>query len=130
MKKNQKLLIVFVCLIVVLGGLGIYYKQQNKGNENLKTMTLEIVSSKDDVNQKKEYKTDKEYLGEFLKEENLVDYENSDYGMYIRTVDQIKDDPDNNYYWSIYVNDKLSEYAADKIVIEEGSVYKLELIQF
>lgn len=96
MKNRVKILVALLVAIVVFSGIGFYFYQ--RGNSDVKEVTVEIISKRDDFNEKENYKTNIEYLGDLLKEENIVtDYEDSEYGMYIHGVKNMADDPSAQY---------------------------------
>lgn len=127
MKNKTKGLIALIIAIVVIGGVGFYFNQQ--ANANLKSVTLQIVSKRDNVDKSNTYKTDDEFLGDLLKEKNLVEYEDSQYGMYIHGVDGLKDDATNQYWWSILEDGQMATKGADQLPLKDGSTYTLELKQ-
>ena len=128
MKNSRKKLIgLFVVIAIILAGVVFFTKPA--GNENLKSVTIEIISERDEVNEKTKYETELEFLGELLIEEDLVEYSNSEYGMFITGVDGMLSDDTQQYWWSISVDGKMAEMAADQTVLTEGSTYTLELQQ-
>ncbi|OUP77690.1 hypothetical protein B5F09_05460 [Erysipelatoclostridium sp. An173] len=128
MKNRVKILVALLVAIVVFSGIGFYFYQ--RGNSDVKEVTVEIISKRDDFNEKENYKTNIEYLGDLLKEENIVtDYEDSEYGMYIHGVKNMADDPSAQYWWSISVDGKSATQGADALVLEDGKTYTLELKQ-
>lgn len=128
MKNRVKILVALLVAIVVFSGIGFYFYQ--RGNSDVKKVTVEIISKRDDFNEKENYKTNIEYLGDLLKEENIVtDYEDSEYGMYIHGVKNMADDPSAQYWWSISVDGKSATQGADALVLEDGKTYTLELKQ-
>lgn len=128
MKNRAKILVALLVAIVVFSGIGFYFYQ--RGNSDVKEVTVEIISKRDGFNGKENFKTNHEYLGDLLKEENIVtDYEDSEYGMYIHGVKNMADDPSAQYWWSISVDGKSATQGADALVLEDGKTYTLELKQ-
>lgn len=127
MKKQIKLLILFLVSILVL--FGLYQYTRPTGNDDLKTITFNVVSLRDEYFTTSEYKTDKQFLSDFLIEEDLIVYEDSQYGIYIRSVSDLNDDTDEQYWWAILIDDQMAEVGANEIVLEDGVKYTLELFQ-
>ena len=128
MKNRVKILVALLVAIVVFSGIGFYFYQ--RGNSDVKEVTVEVVSKRDGFNGKENFKTNHEYLGDLLKEENIVtDYEDSEYGMYIHGVKNMADDPSAQYWWSISVDGKSATQGANALVLEDGKTYTLELKQ-
>ncbi len=72
--------------------------------------------------------TDKKTVGEALLEHKLIDGEQGDYGMYIKSVNGIVADYDvDKTYWAFYIGDEYATSGVDSTEIAEGVTYKLEL---
>ena len=69
--------------------------------------------------------TDAGTLGDALLTHSLIEGESSQYGMYIKSVNQIKADYNTDgYYWAIYKNGEYLMTGADSTVIAEGEHYE------
>ncbi len=72
-------------------------------------------------------KTDKKIVGEALAENGIIDGEQGDYGIYVKTVDGEKlDYEDDGYYWSFYVNDEYAMSGVDTTEIKDGENYQFK----
>lgn len=72
--------------------------------------------------------TDKETLGEALLELGLVEGEDSDFGLYIKTVNGITADYDvDGTYWAFYINDEYAMTGVDSTPIVSGETYTLKV---
>lgn len=75
-----------------------------------------------------EIHTDKETVGEALMELELVAGEESDYGLYVKTVNGITADYDKDgVYWAFYVNGEYAQTGVDSTVITEGDTYSFKV---
>lgn len=71
--------------------------------------------------------TDKTTVGEALQEHNLLEGEESEYGLYAKEVNGIVADYDvDQYYWAFYINGEYAMSGVDTTNIEEGVTYCLE----
>lgn len=71
-----------------------------------------------------EVHTDKATVGEALLENNLIEGEASDYGLYVKTVNGVKADYDaDGAYWAFYVDGQYAQSGVDTTNIEEGKIY-------
>ena len=69
-------------------------------------------------------KTDKETVGEALVELGLIAGDESQYGLYVKTVNGITLDYDKDkMYWAFYEENTYANQGVDKTVISEGTVY-------
>ena len=75
-----------------------------------------------------EVKTDKTTVGEALVEEGLIVGEESEYGLYVKTVNGITVDYDTDgKYWAFYVNDEYATSGVDSTDIVEGDSYAFKV---
>ena len=72
-------------------------------------------------------KTDKTTVGEALLEQKLIDGENGDYGLYVKTVNGITLDYDKDgKYWAFYENGNYATSGVDQTEIINGTVYSFK----
>ena len=77
-----------------------------------------------------EIHTDKETVGEALLELGLIDGEESEYGLYVKTVNGITVDYDTDgAYWAFYINDEYASSGVDSTKITEGESYSFKVEQ-
>lgn len=71
-------------------------------------------------------KTDKSTVGEALLEQNLIEGENSAYGLYIKKVNGILADYDTDQtYWAFYINGEYATSGVDTTDIDVNATYQL-----
>ncbi|MBQ8182289.1 MAG: DUF4430 domain-containing protein [Clostridia bacterium] len=72
-------------------------------------------------------RTDKATVGEALSELGLIDGEQGDYGLYVKTVDNETVDYDKDgKYWAFYVNGEMAMQGVDSTEIEIDAVYEFK----
>ena len=72
--------------------------------------------------------TDKETVGDALLELNLIEGEEGDYGLYVKTVNGITADYDTDHtYWAFYVNGEYSNTGVDSTPVNEGDTYEFKV---
>ena len=75
-----------------------------------------------------EVHTDKETVGDALQELGMIDGEESEYGLYVKTVDGITADYDTDgVYWAFYINDEYALTGVDATNITEGDRYSFRI---
>ena len=68
--------------------------------------------------------TDKETVGDALLEQNLIEGEEGDYGLYVKTVNGITADYDTDQtYWAFYINDEYASTGVDATPVTDGDTY-------
>ncbi|MBD5396274.1 MAG: DUF4430 domain-containing protein [Lachnospiraceae bacterium] len=86
------------------------------------------VVDKDGNETQFEIHTDKETVGEALMELELIAGEESEYGLYVKTVNGITADYDKDgVYWAFYVNDEYAATGVDSTTITEGDSYSFKV---
>ena len=75
-----------------------------------------------------EIHTDKETVGEALLELGLIDGEESEYGLYVKTVNGITVSYDEDgVYWAFYINGEYASSGVDSTKITEGDSYAFKV---
>ena len=75
-----------------------------------------------------EIHTDKETVGEALLELGLIEGEESEYGLYVKTVNGITADYDTDgTYWAFYINGEYAASGVDSTKIAEGESYSFKV---
>lgn len=86
------------------------------------------VVDKDGIETTFEIHTDKETVGEALLEVGLIAGEDSEYGLYVKTVNGIAVDYDTDgMYWAFYVNGEYAISGVDTTPITEGESYSFRV---
>lgn len=86
------------------------------------------VTDKDGNETQFEIHTDKEMVGEALQELNLIEGEEGEYGLFVKTVNGITADYDTDgVYWAFYVNGEYATSGVDVTQITEGDSYALKV---
>lgn len=68
--------------------------------------------------------TDKKTVGEALLEENLIAGDDSEYGLYVKTVNGVTLDYDKDgMYWAFYVNGEYAQTGVDSTEVAAGAEY-------
>lgn len=131
-KSNTKKIITGIVIALVLAVIGvvmgiIYNSTRKEAVDGEKSVILQIESERDSYSFEQEYKTDEQYLGDFLEQENIIGFDKTEYGRFITSVQGYESSNEDQSWWSISVNGESAVTGVDEIVLEDGSVYLLEL---
>ena len=75
-----------------------------------------------------EIHTDKETVGEALLELGVIAGEDSEYGLYVKTVNGITADYDvDGTYWAFYINGEMAMSGVDTTDVVEGDTYSFKV---
>jgi hypothetical protein len=127
MKKNTKLILGIVALVVVIAALlGVYLATRPETSQGAKTFTVEVVHA-DGGSKTFTYHTDEEFLGVVLETEGLIKGEMGPYGLTIFEVDgELAVWEENGAYWAIFVNGEYGMTGVDTTPVNDGDAFKLE----
>lgn len=99
-------------------------KQLGEGS----TTFLFTVVDKDGIETPFEIHTDKETVGAALLELELIAGDESEYGLYVKTVNGITADYDKDgTYWAFYINGEYAVAGVDATAITEGDSYSFKV---
>lgn len=138
MKKYSRFLSLILCVVLVaamaLTTAGCAKKAEEtttalKDGATLGTgavsFTLEVVDA-DAKSIKATIKTDAKTVGEALLDLGIIDGEDSQFGLYITTVNGVTLDFDKDgKYWAFYIDGEYAMTGVDSTDIVEGTAYKL-----
>lgn len=95
--------------------------------EGAKQFTL-VIADKDGTETRLEIHTDKDIVGEALLDNQVVAGEDSQYGLYVKTVNGITADFDTDgVYWAFYIDGEYAMTGVDATEITEGVTYSLRV---
>lgn len=130
MNKKQKIILVSVfAVILVIAAIAAGVLNYRETQTGKKEFQVEIVSDRDGYSETEECVSDAEYLGEFLRTMEGCEWQESDYGIYIKSFYGMQEDMDNQYWWCVNVNGESSTAGADEIPLADGDKYSFTLMQ-
>ena len=130
MKNNRKtLLIALIAILVIAAMVAAWFIFGPNGIAGKKTITVEVTHL-DGTTNTFEVKTDEEFLRPALEAEKLVSGTESEYGLFIDTVDGEYADSAKNEYWLYTVNGEMASYGVDQQPIEDKDVYAFSVSVF
>lgn len=127
MKEKKKVIIAVVALITAVAVFaGVYFAfGRPETSAGSKTVTIEVAAP--DYSNTHKIKTDAEFLGDALKEEGIIEGEESQYGIFITSVDSIKADDSKQQWWCITKGGADVMTGVDVTPIADGDTFELTL---
>lgn len=125
--SKKTLILALVALIVTVGVfVGVWAATRPETQMGDKTITVQIV--KKDSERTVEINTDAEMLRGALEQENLVQGDESEYGLYIKTVDGYTADESAQEWWCITKGGEDVYTGVDSTPIADGEAYEITLM--
>ena len=124
--KNKKMILIAVALIACVAVmLGIFVMTRPDTVAGNKTVTVTVVH-KDGSEKVFTCKTDAEYLGTVLVDENIVVGSYGEFGLYFDTADgETADYNVDGGWWQVFIGEESAMVGADQIPIADGDTFKL-----
>jgi len=117
------MIVVLVVLVAVVGGVYLMNRPQTTAGD--KTIIVEVVT--DDGTYENRVSTDAEYLGEALRSEGLIAGEESEYGLFVKTVYNITVDDALEQWWCLTKGGEEVMTGVDTTPIEDGDTFEFTL---
>lgn len=127
-KKSSKkgLIALVVVLVLAVAALVIWQVNKPAAQKGGKEITVNIDHlNGDDTSYT--ISTDEEYLRGALEQEDLIEGTESEYGLYVQTVDGETADESKQEWWGYSVNGEFAELGVDSQPVADGDVYDFVL---
>ena len=124
--KNKKTLIALIVLVVlVIGAFAVWKVNAPQGQTGDKTILVSVVvdtETSDFV-----IETDAEFLRGALEQAGLVEGTESEYGLYVTTVNGVTADESQQQWWCFTRSGGTLETGVDSTPISDGEHYEITL---
>ena len=100
MNKNKKVLIIAAAVLLVIAAvlLIVDRNRQPQTAQGAKTISVAVIMD-GETTRELTIRTDAEFLRGALEQENLIEGTESEYGLYVTTVDGVTADDSQRQYW-------------------------------
>jgi hypothetical protein len=126
-KKTRNIIIALAVLLVLVGGLyAVWNAYKPQAEVGGKSIVLEVVHGDEST---KEFKiqTESENLRGALEQEGLIDGTESEYGLYVLTVDGETADEAAQEWWCFTKDGEMLMTGVDDTMIADGEQYEVKL---
>lgn len=125
MKKQTKIILGVVALVAVIAVLlGVYFGTRPATQEGAKALTVTVVHG-DGSEKVFDVHTDAEYLEGALLENEIVEDNQTEWGLFILTADGETADEANQEWWCITQDGQTLMTGAGETPISDGDRYEL-----
>lgn len=130
-KTNKKAVIILVAIIAVIAvAAGFMYNSFNSEparHPGEKTITVNVILPEE--TRTYEHKTFEVYLRGLFEEMELVEGEESQYGLFVKTVDGITANEQNSEWWKFEINSEITSTGVETALFADGDVIDITLMQ-
>lgn len=126
MNNKKKLVWALVALVAVAAIFaGVYFATKPAAQAGAKHITVEINGK--DSSRSVQIDTDAQYLGEALLEQDLIEGQDSEYGMYVTAVDGYTADDGAQEWWCFTKGGEDVFTGVDLTPIADGDAFEITL---
>lgn len=127
-KRNVKKIIIscIVFCIVIIGMSALYYQFKDNPVKGSKKIVAEVILA-DGSSKAYDIKTDAEFLRQALEEKNLITGTESDYGLYVNTVDGVTADEAKQEWWCFTLGGETVNTSVDSTPVKDGDHFEITL---
>ena len=126
MKQKKTIIAVAVLAVLILASVLIWQGTRPETQTGDKTITVSVVTDTETTDFT--IVTDAEYLRQALEQENLVEGSESEYGLFVTTVNGVTADDSQQQWWRFTRNGEMVETVIDTTPIADGETYEITLI--
>jgi hypothetical protein len=127
MNSKKTIIIIAAILVLLIVAFVIIYTQViAKPVEGAKALTIEIIGA-DETATTKQINTDEEFLRGALEQEGLIEGLESEYGLFVLTVDGYTADDANEEWWSFTKDGEMLMTGVDDTPIMDGDKFEITL---
>lgn len=125
-QTKKTLFIALIALVVVALMAGAWFAFGPKGAAGEKALTVQVVYA-DGSADEFAFTTQAEFLRQALEEQELVQGEESQYGLFIQTVNGVTADDSQQQWWCITKGGEELMTGADSTPVADGDQFELTL---
>ena len=125
MKQKKTIIAVAVLAVLILASVLIWQGTRPETQTGDKTITVSVVTDTETTDFT--IATDAEYLRQALEQENLVEGSESEYGLFVTTVNGVTADDSQQQWWCFTRNGEMVETGIDSTPIADGETYEITL---
>ena len=127
MKFNKKTGILAVVLVVLVAVFGtVYYFNRPETQKGAKDITVTVVLP-DESKTVIEINTDAEYLRQAMEEKGVLGGTESEYGLWVTTVNGVVANDANQEWWCFYKDGEMLNTGVDSTPIADGDAFEAVL---
>lgn len=128
-KNTKKIVLAVVALIAAVAVLlGVYAATRKPAQAGAKTITVDVVLT-DGSDTVSTLTTDAEYLRGALEEAGMIEGSESEYGLFVTTVNGVTADDAKQQWWCFTKGGEMLETGVDTTPIADGDAFEITLTE-
>lgn len=125
-QKKKTLLIAGIAIVVVVAMLAAWFAFGPKGTAGQKQIDVTVVYA-DETTDEFNISTDAEFLRQALEEQNLIEGSESEYGLFVTSVNGVAADDSKEEWWCFSKDGEDLMTGVDSTPIADGDHFEITL---
>lgn len=126
-KQNKKILLIAVAAVALVAIMaGAWMLLGPKGTQGAKALQVTVVYA-DETSDEFAFSTDAEFLREALEEQKLIAGDESEYGLFVKTVNGVTADEAQQQWWCFTKGGEEVMTGVDATPIADGDHFEITL---
>lgn len=126
-KQNKKILLIAVAAVALVAIMaGAWMLLGPKGTQGAKALQVTVVYA-DETSDEFAFSTDAEFLREALEEQKLIAGDESEYGLFVKTVNGVTVDEAQQQWWCFTKGGEEVMTGVDATPIADGDHFEITL---
>lgn len=128
MNQQKKKIGIALAVLAVLAVIfaAVYFFNRPQGTAGEKNIEVAVIFG-DGTSSNHAIKTSEEFLRGALEQEKLISGEESQYGLFVKTVDGVTADDSKQEWWSFTKDGQMLETGVDSTPIADGDHFEITL---
>jgi hypothetical protein len=126
-KERQAIVVISFAILVTLAAVAGVLWNTGETQEGGKRFDLEIISERDNFYEKTSERSDRLFLGEFLRTVEGFVYDESPFGIFVVGWHGMEQDFGEEYWWMVSVDGESAMVGVDDIPLIDGETYTFTL---
>ncbi len=128
-QKKTTVIVIAVAVVLVIAALVCWASFRPQALEGVKDVTVTVTHT-DGTVVTEEFETTAQVLSDALDGHIAIEGENTEYGLFVKTVDGEYADDTAGTYWMFNVNGAMGEYGVDSQPVADGDTYDFYTITY
>ena len=126
-QKKKVLIIAGIALVLVAVMAAAWFAFGPKGTAGQKNISVTVIYA-DASTDTFSISTDAEFLRGALEEQNLIAGDESEYGLFVKTVNGVTADDANQEWWSFSKDGEMLMTGVDSTPVADGDAFEITLV--
>lgn len=124
--NKEKIVAVIMFALAILALIGTKIHDNMQKSDDMKSIQISVIKEDEDYSKTYKVDTKENKLGDVLDSLGIAEFEESQYGRFLISVDGYKADDTKQEWWKVLENGQISQFGIDELQIQDNGLYTLQ----